>query len=165
MDVMTKARRLIVMRHGKAGDLPGGPDLQRALKPRGSRDSAAAGRWLAGRGFIPDLVICSPARRASQTWQYVSEQFATEPRLTSDARLYDAGGAQLLDIVAETAAEVASLMYVGHNPAAADLTALLAAGSVDFPTAAIAVIAVPDWPGLGPGDGTLVASWTPRAGG
>lgn len=165
MDHMTNARQLIVMRHGKAGDLPGGPDVLRELRPRGSRDSAAAGRWLAGRGYIPELVICSQARRATQTWQYVSEQLAAEPLLTSDARLYDAGAGQLLDIIAGTAADVGALMYVGHNPAAADLTAMLAGSSVDFPTAAIAVIAVPDWPGLGPGDGTLIASWTPRAGG
>ncbi len=41
---MQDGHRLIVMRHAKAGELPGGPDFERALRPRGRRDSAAAGR-------------------------------------------------------------------------------------------------------------------------
>ncbi len=50
---MQDTRTLIVMRHAKAGELPGGPDFERALRPRGLRDSAAAGRWLAGSGCVP----------------------------------------------------------------------------------------------------------------
>ena len=63
---MQDLRRLIVMRHAKAGELPGGPDFERALRPRGLRESVAAGRWLAGHDFRPDAVICSAARR---TWR------------------------------------------------------------------------------------------------
>ena len=44
-----QTRRLIVMRHAKAGDLPGGPDAERALTPRGMADATRAGQWLAGR--------------------------------------------------------------------------------------------------------------------
>ena len=46
---MTAHRQLIVMRHAKAGELPGGPDVERALRPRGRRNASAAGQWLAGR--------------------------------------------------------------------------------------------------------------------
>jgi len=72
MAVMEGTRRLIVMRHAKAGELPGGPDFERALEgARGRSDSAAAGEWLLSRGYQPDAVICSAARRTRQTWQYV----------------------------------------------------------------------------------------------
>jgi phosphohistidine phosphatase len=46
---MRDAHTLIVMRHAKAGELPGGPDFERALQPRGERDSAAAGRLVSSR--------------------------------------------------------------------------------------------------------------------
>jgi phosphohistidine phosphatase len=74
MGGMQEGRKLIVMRHAKAGELPGGPDFERALQPRGQRDSQAAGRWLAAAGFRPDAVICSSSRRTRQTWQHLSAE-------------------------------------------------------------------------------------------
>src|SRR5258706_16430518 len=92
METMTARRQLIVMRHAKAGELPGGPDIERALRPRGSRNATAAGQWLAGRELVPDLVLCSSARRARQTWQYASAQPGGEPEVINNPRL-DRGGA------------------------------------------------------------------------
>jgi phosphohistidine phosphatase len=166
MDVMTAQRQLIVMRHAKAGELPGGPDVERALRPRGRRNASAAGQWMAERGLVPDLVLCSHARRARQTWQYVSAEIDGEPAVVNDRRLYQADAADLLEIFAETQPQVRRLMYVGHNPAAADLAEILTGNPVDFRTSAIAVIAVATaWPGLAghaEGTGQLVASWTPQ---
>jgi phosphohistidine phosphatase len=162
---MEGTRRLIVMRHAKAGELPGGPDFERALRERGRRDSAAAAEWLRGRGYEPDAVICSAARRTRQTWQHVSEVLGGDPALTADERLYDADAGQLLEIIRETAADVATLMYVGHNPAAADLVAGLTGQQLHFPTAAIAVIGTgAGWAELDAGENGLEASWTPSGG-
>jgi len=166
MGVMTAQRLLIVMRHAKAGELPGGPDVERALRPRGCKNATAAGQWLAGRGLVPDLVLCSHARRARQTWQYVSAELDGEPAVINDKRLYQADAADLIEVFAETQPQVRSLMYVGHDPAAADLTERLTGGPVDFPTAAVALIGVTAaWPELAArakGAGQLVASWTPQ---
>ncbi|MGI9009080.1 MAG: SixA phosphatase family protein [Streptosporangiaceae bacterium] len=162
---MTARRQLIVMRHAKAGELPGGPDAERALRPRGCKNATAAGQWLAGRAVTPDLVLCSPARRARQTWQYVGAELAGEPAVTGDQRLYQANADGLLEVFAETDPAVRTLMYVGHNPAAADVTEALTGRPVNFPTAAIAVVGLElAWAGLSPGDGCpgeLVALWAP----
>jgi len=163
---MQQAHRLIVMRHAKAGELPGGPDFERALRPRGQRDSASAGDWLAATGFRPDAVICSAARRTRQTWQHLSATLGGKPEFSSEPRLYDAGREDVAEVIRETAEKVGTLMYIGHNPAAAGLVGLLTGAEPDFPTAAIAVIALPgDWAALAPGDGELIASWTPKSGG
>ncbi len=163
---MTAHRQLIVMRHAKAGELPGGPDVERALRPRGCRNASAAGQWLAGRDLVPDLVLCSNARRARQTWQYVGAELAGEPEVTSDPRLYHADAEDLLGIFAETSQGVRSLMYVGHNPAAAEVTEILIGDPVDFPTAAIAIIGLDDdWSALAgeaQGAGRLIAAWRPQ---
>jgi phosphohistidine phosphatase len=163
MDGMRDAPRLIVMRHAKAGELPGGPDFERALRPRGQRDSAAAGSWLAQAGFRPDAVICSAARRTRQTWQYVAATLGGEPEFTADRRLYEADSEELAEIIRQTPAGVRTLMYIGHNPAAAGLVGQLTGSEPEFPTAAIAVIALPgQWPDLAAGDCEVVASWSPR---
>jgi phosphohistidine phosphatase len=156
--------QLIVMRHAKAGELPGGPDSERALRERGRRDAAAAGRWLRDHGFVPDAVICSPARRTRQTWQYLSAELdpGHRPAFAVDQRLYQADETDLLEIIAETSAAVTSLMYIGHNPAAGQLAADLTTAGPDFPTAAIAVIGLPGpWSGVAPAAGELTAAWVP----
>jgi phosphohistidine phosphatase len=157
--------RLIVMRHAKAGELPGGPDAERALTDRGRRDSASAGRWLRASGFVPEAVICSAARRTRQTWQQLSAELGAEPSFRSEPELYEAGADDLLDIVAQTPESVASLMYIGHNPAAAQFAYDLTGAELHFPTAAIAVIGLPaPWAALAAGQGDLIAHWTPKAG-
>src|SRR5215469_4080537 len=108
---MAAERQLIIMRHAKAGELPGGPDIERALRPRGQRNAESAGAWLAERDVIPDLVLCSKARRARQTWQHVNERLRAQPEMIVDARLYDADAGDLLGIFAETGPEVTTLMY------------------------------------------------------
>lgn len=165
---MTPRRQLIVMRHAKAGELPGGPDIERALRPRGCRNATAAGRWLASRGDVPDLVLCSTARRSRQTWEYVSAELAGSPAVVDDPRLYQADADDLLGIIAESAPDLRSVMYVGHNPAAADLTEILVGRPVDFPTAGTAILGLAaPWQDLAAGaaDGTceLIATWTPKA--
>jgi len=162
---MAAQRQLIVMRHAKAGELPGGPDFERALRPRGCKNASAAGQWLAERHVLPDLVYCSKARRARQTWQYVSAELGGEPEVINDPRLYEAAASDLLEIFAETDPAVRTLMYVGHNPAAAGLAEMLTGAPVHVPTAAIAIIGINEWPELTAGTAAgseLIASWTPQ---
>jgi phosphohistidine phosphatase len=152
------------MRHAKAGELPGGPDIERALRPRGLRDSAAAGRWLAASGFRPDLVRCSAARRTRQTWQHLSKELGGKPAFASERQLYEADSDDVAELIRETSEDVGTLMYIGHNPAAAGLVGLLTGSEPEFPTAAIAVIGVTgDWAATAAGAGDLIASWTPRS--
>jgi phosphohistidine phosphatase len=159
---MDETRRLVVMRHAKAGELPGGPDFERALKARGRSDSTSAGEWLRSTGYRPDAVICSAARRTRQTWQYLSEVLGGQPAVSMERRLYEADTDELMEIISETPDEVQTLLYVGHNPAAAEVVAVLTGAEPHFPTAAIAVIAIPgQWDELGAGEGELQASWTP----
>jgi phosphohistidine phosphatase len=155
--------RLVVMRHSKAGELPGGPDFERALKARGRRDAAAAGEWLRASEFRPDAVLCSAARRTRQTWQYVADAVGEPASFVADPRLYEADAGGVLAIIAETPDEVGTLLYVGHNPAAAELVPMLTGVEVPFPTSAIAVVGLAHtWADIRPGSGDLVASWTPR---
>ena len=160
---MQGSRRLIVMRHARAGELPGGPDAERALNPGGRRDAAAAGDWLRAQGLIPDLVLCSTARRARQTWQQVAAGLAAAVTVREDPRLYEAGAAELLAVIRAAPPDTATLMYVGHNPAAQDMASGLLGRAEGFPAAAIAVIglAVP-WASAAAGDGALAGFWTPR---
>jgi phosphohistidine phosphatase len=157
------ARRLILLRHAKSAWPDGVPDHDRPLAGRGRRDAPAAGRWLAGSGYVPDLVLCSTAQRARETWQLADAELGAHPQTTFEDRVYGAMAAELLDLAHEVPSSVRTLMLVGHDPAMRELTLELASPiqpddvstmalarvRLKFPTAAIAVLAfTSSWPTL-----------------
>ena len=95
-------------------------------------------------GTAVDLVLCSTARRAVDTWEGVKGGIkAGEVRF--EDRLYTFDEDDLHERLAELGDEVGSVMLVGHNPALEMLLFDLTGEDVGkFPTAALAVIATDD---------------------
>ena len=140
-------RRLLVMRHAKAAsaddmadaaDMPELADHDRPLAKRGRRDAPGAGAWLAGSGWVPDLIMSSDAVRARQTTELVleglTEAGAPEPSVQYMGELYEASVHQVLNVVAEVPADLATVMVVGHEPTMSEVAAVLTGQRVDFPT-------------------------------
>src|SRR5215469_6349697 len=157
-------RRLILLRHAKSA-WPDVADHERPLAGRGRRTAPAAGRWLRESGHVPDLVLCSTARRARETWQLAEEELGAHPRTTFEQRVYGASTAELLDLARQTPPSARTLMIVGHEPTLSGLTLELADDDrgpaldrvrAKFPTAAIAILAFAgSWPELAPGKARL----------
>lgn len=165
-------RRLIVIRHSKA--VAGAFDHERPLSDRGFADAAALGRWLAAEGVVPDRVVVSSARRASQTWEGAEAELETRLEVLTDPRVYDNTVDALLAIIQETPDEVATLVLVGHNPSMAELAIGLDDGAGDataraavaqsFPTSGVAAFEVEGkWPKLELRGATLSSFVVPRA--
>ena len=154
------SRTLLIMRHAKAAQSDRGPDAERPLTPRGQADAAAAAAWLQLRGHVPELVVCSPARRARETWEALS----LTATVHYDRRLYSADTDDLLDIVREVDDGIGVLMLVGHNPGLSDLSALLDPAGRELRTSGIAVHALDaSWAEFGPGVAPLAETHTARA--
>lgn len=171
----TSTRRLILLRHAKSAWPNDVPDHERPLAPRGRRDAPAAGDWLHRSGYVPDRVLCSTARRARETWQLADEKLDAHPQAVFEDRVYGASIVDLLELARQTAADVGTLLIVGHDPAMRGLTLELAGMQfndteaaalrrvrVKYPTAAIAVLAfMATWPELGPARAQLTDFATP----
>lgn len=149
------------MRHAKA-ESHGETDHSRPLAPSGRRDAAAAGAWLAQEGIEPDAVLVSSAARTTATWEEVSLGVPQGVSVESSSALYAAEPESALDLVRGTAAEVGTLLVIGHNPTIGTAAQLLDDGEGDtdaavamiggFPTAAMAVFDVPvAWADVAPG--------------
>jgi phosphohistidine phosphatase len=165
------ARKLIVLRHAKSA-WPDVADADRPLAPRGRRDAPEAGRWLREQGVLPEKVVCSPARRARETWELVAAQWPSTPPVGFEARVYGADADGLVELLHDQDRQTRSVLLIGHQPALQDLVLYLATdphdGSLDrvrekFPTSGIAVLELPcEWRQLGEGRGRLVDFAVPR---
>lgn len=148
-------RRLVLFRHAKSDRPDGVEDHERPLAPRGRVAAGAMGEWMAEKGIIPDLVICSTSVRTRQTWDLAKPAFDPEPETIYEERIYEARPDDLLEVIREASSEVQTLMLVGHNPGMEILTGMLAESGEPavverfekkFPTAAVAVLDFEDEP-------------------
>ena len=164
-------RHLVLIRHAKATQ--GGIDAERPLAERGVVDAAAIGRWLAERSLVPDRVVVSPARRASQTWQLAGAELGASAEPVVEERVNDNTLSDLLRVVRESPPDVSTLAVVGHNPSIAELASVLDDRHGEtvarqelahkYPTSGIAVFELGiEWEQVDFGTGTLRQFAAPR---
>ncbi|MEI7608837.1 MAG: histidine phosphatase family protein [Rhodospirillaceae bacterium] len=167
-------KTLYLLRHAKSSwDDPSLADRDRPLAPRGQQAAAAIGHHLARFDAVPELVLCSPARRTVETLEGVLAALgaAAAPRIEMRETLYLGGDATLLDTVRALPADLSRVLLVAHDPDLHQL-ALLLAGSGEpaplaelkrkFPTGALAVLGLPSWDEAGPGTARLREFVRPR---
>lgn len=148
------ARTLIVIRHAKSDWGEPIPDAERPLNERGRREAPLIGQWLTDNVEKLDLVVCSTATRARQTWRLAAGRLRAAVRARYDERIYDADPDELMSVVEDLddAADTAAL--VGHNPGLAELVERLSGERVELKTSSVAVLR---W------DGTWADVWARRA--
>jgi len=145
---------LTLVRHAKSSwKDPDLADHERPLNKRGKRDAPEMGRRLAARGRRPDLIVTSPALRARRTAETIAEAVGYRVEdIVEDERLYDAGAAELLDVIQEMDDSHRHVMLFGHNPAFTQLVNRLADEAVDnLPTCGVVRFehAGPTWSEIG----------------
>jgi phosphohistidine phosphatase len=162
-------RTLVILRHAKAARPGGVADLDRPLTERGHADTGAAGAWLAARGYRPDVVLCSPAKRTRQTWHGIAVALSDfkPPVVHYEPALYDEGAGEILGLVRSIEPHLRTALVIGHNPTVSLLSAMLdpkaAHDSDGLRTGGIAVHRVEGpWSGCGAGTAPLIAGHTAR---
>jgi len=151
-------KTLLLLRHAKAGI--GAPDRDRGLTGRGRRQSAAAGRYLAAEGLLPELVLCSDARRTRETLAGLVLESGTPVQVAP--ALYDGHTPDVLALAREAPAAFSRVLVIGHNPSISEAGRLLAREgdpaalarlAYGMPTAGLAVLKfdAADWSAIGAG--------------
>lgn len=166
---------LLLLRHAKSSLADAGQaDIDRPLNARGIAAAGAMGRAIAAQGLMPALVLCSPARRARETWDKVAGELPAQPPARIIDDLYDFGdGRSLLQVIGRHGEAAPRLLVVAHNPAIHGLAlALVGHGNPKlrrrlgekYPTCALANIAFPleRWSDARPGEGLLRTFLRPR---
>lgn len=165
-------KRLYLLRHAKSGwDDPGQDDFDRPLSRRGRRSAPLIGRYMQHLGYAPSIALCSPARRARETWELVRE--ALDGETTEDMRpdLYHPDPRALLETIHKVSDTHPSAIVISHNPGILTLALGLVGNGVlsanpfgKYPTAALTVFDfdVDRWADIHPGEGRLIGFTRPK---
>jgi phosphohistidine phosphatase len=169
-------RRLLILRHAKAGSHNEKHDKERQLIDRGRGDAALMGGAMREKNYLPQLVLCSSATRTKETWEHAAPALGAKPETTFLDSLYDATAGTILNCVLASSDTAATVLYIGHNPGLEQLARRLvrepqekderrrvAALMSKYPTGALSVIDfdVATWTQIAPGGGTLADFITP----
>ncbi len=164
-------KTLCLLRHGQAGRRIDLQDFDRPLSAIGIEAAGGIAATLRGAGLMPDLVLCSGAKRARQTWEVVDAQLteAEADGLSLELRedLYLASETRLLIALRKMTDAAASVLMIAHNPGLHRLARELAGSGSQaeavarlgrgFPAAGLAVLAfeAARWSDLAPGRARL----------
>lgn len=167
--------QLAVLRHAKSSwEMPGQADFDRGLTPRGLEAAPAMGRHMRDIGLEPDLVLCSPARRARETAELALGALSpVPPRIEYDRMIYGATAESLASRLRRISENTRCVLLIGHNPGLQDLVMALVrrplagtSGALEdkFPTATLAVLELPfpRWSDLTFGRAHISHVMTPR---
>lgn len=170
-------KRLLVLRHAKASQDSAHGDHGRDLAPRGKTDAQKIGRAMLRRGYLPDRVLCSTAKRAVETWEQAVPELKGAPAAEFSDMLYLTPARAIVNLLRRTDDAAQTLLVIGHNPGLEGaLTALLrapqnaeerarrAALAEKFPTGALAVLdcGIAHWQDLAPRVAALADFLVPR---
>lgn len=136
-------RTLLLLRHAKSSWTTGAADHDRPLNGRGRKQAAWMGEELRRRELVPGLSWVSSAARTRETCR----RMALEVAVHVDERLYLADPDTLYAVLAETPADVDTVLALGHNPGWEDAASDLSGLTVRMTTANLIVLhaEAPDW--------------------
>ena len=131
------------------------------------------GAYLRDEHLVPSLVLCSPARRALETWEGIAPLLNVTVPVRAERDLYIADPEMLLGRLQRLETDISSVLVVGHHTSI-DVLAIRVAGRGNrdclkrmkskYPTAALAVIdaKLNDWSELNKGVGRLRSFVVPK---
>jgi len=155
-------KKLYLIRHAKSGwDEPALDDFDRPLNDRGNRDAPRMAKRLKEKDIVPDLVLCSPAKRTLQTCEKMADVLGhPKEKIKKEPRLYHASEDEILNVLREINNQHDEVIIFGHNPGLTDFVNEFSNDDryiPNVPTCGIAfyTIDVNDWKDLDWGKGQL----------
>lgn len=158
-------KTLFLLRHAKSSWKDAGqPDFERPLNERGKQAAPLIGKFMRKQKLSPDIIICSPAKRAAQTIARANAAASFTAPLRYDERIYEASVATLSTLVSQLDESAETVLLVGHNPGLEGLLEALTGEVRRMPTAALAHVSldIERWADVREQSGELVRLVKPK---
>ena len=137
--------RLFLIRHAKSSwNDPMAEDHARPLNKRGRASATAIGQWMTGKGYLPQVILCSDAERTQETAGLIMAELPAQAALVLQPDLYLASPEIMATAI--RARKEGIVAVIGHNPGIGMLANALVSQAPDhprfhdYPTCATAVI-------------------------
>ena len=166
------SKELWLLRHAKSDRNAKTEDINRPLKKRGKRDAKNMGVWLREQELSPDVIVCSPAKRAFDTANFIfnDDDIEDERMIVLNENLYESNIDILKLVLASYEETVQKILLIGHNPEFEDfLVYLLESDALPvaekiFPTCTLFRLSLDnEWKDLQPHSAKLVSVTYPRS--
>jgi len=149
------------MRHAKSSwSEQGQPDFERGLNARGNKDAPEMGKRIYAKGFKPDILIASAAKRTSKTAKLVAQQLHyPADKIVYEMDMYEAEISDMLHIIRSLNDKQNNAILFGHNPTVTGLVGYLSDKLIEtLPTSGVALIEfdILTWPQVAQHKGHLV---------
>jgi len=159
-------KTVLLMRHAKSSwDNPGLSDHERPLNKRGKISAPKMGLLLTDLDLVPDVIVCSTAKRARATVEGLLETCPFEGDVLYTRELYHAGVEEHLEALHDLDEKIDIAMLVGHNPGMEYFLEVVCEENEHLPTAAIAQILfdIDRWNEITPEiSGVMENLWRPK---
>ncbi|MBF0489880.1 MAG: histidine phosphatase family protein [Candidatus Omnitrophica bacterium] len=110
-------KTLLLLRHAKSSwDSPELFDFDRPLNKRGLKQAPLMGQFMAKENLLPNLIITSTAKRATETTELLVKHSHYKGNLQTEEKIYQASVETLLKIIKNAPDKTNTLLIIGHNP-------------------------------------------------
>ena len=141
---MAFMKTLLLLRHAKTSLIdPMLSDSMRPLTYQGKQDVYIIGNLLKNKKLIPDIIICSNAKRAVDTSKLIAEYVNYHNEIHLSKLLYQTTAKDYINVVSETPDKNNMVLLVGHNPILENLVEIITNESRIMKTCSLAHIVLP----------------------
>ena len=151
-------KTIYLVRHAKSSwKYPNLDDFERPLNKRGRKNAPFMGAILKKLKVAPDLIISSPANRASMTARIIADKISYPlEKIRYSEDIYEFSANALIDVIEHLDDGIDKAMLVGHNPALTDLANYIGDTPIsNIPTVGVfcANLDIPSWDKISDGCG------------
>ncbi len=109
-------KTLYLLRHADAEKLNLNSDFNRIVSIKGIKEVEQLSIFLQKKNLYIDEVICSPAIRTKQTWEYLNDKLKFQIKVTFPDKLYNISVQDMVNLLQNISDQSNSVLLVGHNP-------------------------------------------------
>ena len=154
-------KTIYLVRHAKSSwKYPNLDDFERPLNKRGRKNAPFMGTILKKLKVAPDLILSSPANRASMTARVIADKISYPlENIRYSENVYDFSANALINVIKRLDDDVHKAMLVGHNPALTELSNYIGDEAIsNIPTAGVfcAELDISSWAKISDGCGKSI---------
>ena len=137
-------KTLLLLRHAKSSLIdPTLSDIMQPLTYQGNQDVYIMGKFLKSKKLIPDIIICSNAKRAFETSKLIAEYVNYHNEIHLSKLLYQTTAKDYINVVSEIPDKNNMVLLVGHNPILENLVEIITNELRIMKTCSLAHIVLP----------------------